>query len=59
MKRKYESPEMNVVEVELQRQLLSGSGFTEGETDTSIGTGSDTVDPGSSMSRGFDLWDED
>ena len=59
MKRKYESPEMNVVEVDLQRQLLSGSGFTEGDTDTSIGTGSGTGNPGSSKSRRFDLWDED
>lgn len=52
MKKKYETPEMGIVEVELQQQFLAGSGFAEGETGSS-GTGSGTIDPGEALSLDF------
>ena len=54
MKKKYETPEMGIVEIELQQQFLAGSGFAEGETG-SAGTGSGTVDPGGALSLDFDF----
>ena len=57
MVKKYVSPEMDIVEVELQQQFLESSGgLTEGETG-GIGTGSGTGDPSGADSRRFDLWD--
>ena len=57
MVKKYVSPEMDIVEVELQQQFLAGSGgLTEGETGGS-GTGSGTGDPDDALSRGFNLWE--
>ena len=54
MEKKYVSPKMDIVEVELQQQFLAGSGFTEGESGE-LGTGSGTEDPGGALSRVFGL----
>ena len=55
MKKIYEAPEVDIVEVELQPLL----NFSESETRDDVGIGDGTADPGNALSRGFNLWDDE